>query len=65
MRNPEEKAGNKSVVGHQPVVRSEIAAQGSVNSIDSFIGCLESASATSLTIAELNEIIALGWAEGP
>jgi antitoxin PrlF len=56
------KPGGKITVDFLPSGRAEVRAAKSSAPIDSFIGCLDRPETPSLTLAEIDEIAARGWA---
>lgn len=54
--------GDKIAVEFLPSARAEIRAAKPQNSIDDFIGCLAEPGTKPLSIEEINEIAARGWA---
>ena len=58
------KPGEKVVVDFLPAGRAELRAAKSPASIDGFIGCLRRPGSKALSIEEIAEIAARGWAGG-
>jgi antitoxin PrlF len=58
------KPGEKVVVDFLPSGRAELRAAKSPASIDAFIGCLRGRGLRPLSIEEIAEIAAQGWARG-
>jgi bifunctional DNA-binding transcriptional regulator/antitoxin component of YhaV-PrlF toxin-antitoxin module len=56
--------GEKIMVELLPCGRVEVRAARNAGSIDDFIRCAKHAGAPALTIAEMTEIAAQGWARG-
>ncbi len=54
--------GDKLTVDLLPSGRAEVRAARARGSIEDFIGCLEDIDRPSLSIEEMNEIAAQGWA---
>ncbi|MFI5012484.1 MAG: AbrB/MazE/SpoVT family DNA-binding domain-containing protein [Hyphomicrobiales bacterium] len=54
--------GEKVIVDFLPRGRAEIRAAKGAGSIEDFIGCLASPGTPALSIEEINEIAARGWA---
>lgn len=54
--------GEKILVEFLPAARVQIRAAKSQGSIESFIGCLQQPGTQPLSIEEINEVAAAGWA---
>ena len=54
--------GDRIIVDFLPSGRAEVRAANPKGTIDSFIGCLHQPHGPSLSIDEINEIVANGWA---
>jgi len=54
--------GEKIVVDFLPSGRAEVRAAKSPATIEGFIGCLNRRGTPSVSIEEMNEIVASGWA---
>jgi antitoxin PrlF len=58
------KPGEKVVVDFLPAGRAELRAAKSAGPIDAFIGCLRRRRSRALSIEEIADIAAQGWAGG-
>lgn len=56
--------GDKIIVDLLPSGRVEVRAAASAGSIEDFIGCARNAPAPALSIEDIGEIAAQGWARG-